>query len=311
MLRPSLNQLLLDLEPTLLFCLLLADRQASCNYRHPTFLGYPDSSLLQLVIAEPDQTVILGDRQAVIAKICNPDGHLAAANRNDIMLLQVLLHRCQLSMEDDLCPFPLNPFRPLRFQLLETPRLSLNNQLVIVLEILQVAYAQMSLAELNIGRFLMLWLVELKYGILDFESPHTREQVLAAYVPLGARLTFCRRRNPSHSQQFLLQRIDAPEQTLLAFLRQFSASYLSVSTALGVPLLFVDGNDQPPEHAPPALVGPGLEQRTSWPIGTLSRWSSSLLAARATPAPAAAGVQLVYMNRCNILAGGDHLALPQ
>jgi len=94
--------------------MLLADRQASRNYRHTTFLGYPDSSLLQLVIAEPDQTVILDERQAVIAKSCNPDGHLAAANRNDIVLLQVLLHRGQLGMEDDLCLFPLNPFRPLR-----------------------------------------------------------------------------------------------------------------------------------------------------------------------------------------------------
>jgi len=88
----------------------------------------------------------------------------------------------------------------------------------------------------------------LEKGILDFERPHTREQVLASRVPLGALRIFCRRRDPLYSQQLSLKRIDVLKQTLLAFLRQFSASRRGVGTGLGVPLLLIDGDDQPHER---------------------------------------------------------------
>jgi len=60
----------------------------------------------------------------------------------------------------------------------------------------------------------------------------------------------------------LLKRIDVLEQTLLAFLRQVSVSRPGVSTALGVPLLFINSDDQPPECYFPLLASNLLQDST-------------------------------------------------
>src|SRR5258706_3891052 len=97
----------------------LPDGQARRDHGHASFLRHPASPLLRFVVAEPDQTVILGDCQAVIAKGHHLERHSIAHNGNSCirMLLKVSPHRRELGMQDDLRFFPCDPRCPLRLQL--------------------------------------------------------------------------------------------------------------------------------------------------------------------------------------------------
>ena len=83
----------------------------------------PDSPLFRLVIAEPDEAMILGDRKPVIAQRNNPHGHTISYKRNAyrLVLPEVQLHRRELRVEDDLCLFPGNPLCLLHLQMLNLP----------------------------------------------------------------------------------------------------------------------------------------------------------------------------------------------